>query len=383
MAGAGDVPENRILQEDILSKSEKSKARTPDQNYHEYTREQRMVKDVLDFRKLWQEYNNGTNNTYLDEFTSVWNEYYNAGGGKLRTRSHRAATHADPIGDDDDEFEVAMGEEVVSGDEPRNEEEALTNEWKYMLHIKEEPADGAREPTPEEEEVMEVTDDDETEDVEELQPILPERKKVSVNHYRNMGAYSQNPSIPAGHDLTHSPPHEKCPYCMMAFFQKSPARTGTPGEGTLAKITKYLDLVYLDTLTIRTICVRGNKYWLSTRDQASKFPRGRGQVDKEPTTTWITFHAMYPGTRTDVPCRLPLHVSCDRGEEYGPEFQEQVKKCGGDSKFGLKMRSQTRRCRTWSTVGPEKHGSCPSTSRDAPGILGLGRRDDEQEHRVH
>lgn len=178
---------------------------------------------------------------------------------------------------------------------------------------------------------------------------------------------------PIEHYLTHEPADPRCSSCNTAKQNKAPARStaGLPDSEKAAIVPDVLGLVHADLVRVRVPDVHGNRWWISTKDQKSNYPRGIAVADKEPGTVWDATQKMYPGTRlvpeektalteTEKTIRqsFPRQFGIDGGSEWKGVWGKNVKDRGGKIVTSLPGESKTNsRAERWIET-TEKQTAC-------------------------
>lgn len=180
---------------------------------------------------------------------------------------------------------------------------------------------------------------------------------------------------PTEHYLTHSPPDMRCHACLTDKQRKAAAQKAAGGdeeESAAEKVPDVLGLVHLDLLTCRRCDINGNRYWLSSKDQKSNYPRGGAIPDKEPTTTWDKTSQLYPGSRLkkevaeNLVETFPRQFAIDGGGEWKGIWDTNVRDRGGIILKSLPGESRTNsRAEHW--IGEtERQSACSIGHSGAP-----------------
>ena len=140
-----------------------------------------------------------------------------------------------------------------------------------------------------------------------------------------------------GHDLTHKPPHHKCPTCMATKLQRAPAAKAKDAEATRTPIAKEpYEYGQADTVQVRCPDHRGYNLALVTLDGKTKPRRSRAMPDKSSSSVWKAYSELFPGNRMgkNPYLREALGVLFARSPRRGRFRHHRARASGGRSGLG-------------------------------------------------
>jgi hypothetical protein len=162
---------------------------------------------------------------------------------------------------------------------------------------------------------------------------------------------------PTEHFLTHTPADPRCRFCILSKQRKAAARPRehVPPVNSAKDSPDVLGLVHLDLIRVWTPDHNGHRWWMTSRDQKSKYPRGVSLADKEPESTWAATQLLFPGSRLRVGEELRnitdkggkvveaffRTASVDGGTEWLGVWKKNVEERGGIIRVSLPGESRT------------------------------------------